>query len=115
MASSATPIALLHSPFATRNSRILRLAARLFPRLVHLHLGVGHHQPALVRERDELEAHVDGAHRAVGAGAVNARMEAALAALLHDLLVAFQNFRLVAVELWHQTIGEAEIGGPDID
>src|SRR5882672_4875326 len=92
-----------------------RLAAGLFPGLVHLHLGVGHHQSAFVRQRHELEAHVDRAHRAIRAAAVNAGIEAALAALLYDLLIDLEDFRLVAVEFWHQPVGEAEIGGTDID
>src|SRR5205085_7203274 len=40
---------------------------------------------------------------------------AAFAAFLHDLLIDLEDFRLFAVELWHQPIGEAEIGGADID
>src|SRR6266481_8364424 len=92
-----------------------RLAAGILAGLRDLHLGVGHHQAALVRQRDELEAHIDRAHRALGAGAVDARMQAALAALFYDLLIDLENFRLVAVEFWHQAIGEAEIGRPDID
>src|SRR6187402_1489009 len=99
----------------TRNSRRLRLSAGLLAGLVHLHLGVGHHQPALVRERDQLEAHVDGAHSAVGAGAVDARIEAALAAFLDDLLVDRENLRLGSIEFWFKSIGEAEIGRADID
>src|ERR1700722_180312 len=101
-----------HSPLAIR---LLSLAAAFLAGLVHLHLGIGHHQAALVRDRHELEAHVDGAYRAFGAGAVDAGMEAALAAFLHDLLVDLEDLRLVAVELWHQAIGEAEVGRPDID
>ena len=103
----ATPHSLL-APFS-------RLAARILAGLVHLHLGIGHHQPALVRQRLELETHVDGAHRALGARAVDARMQAALAALLDDLLIDLENFRLVAVELWDQALGESEIGRADID
>ncbi|WP_244646463.1 aldolase/citrate lyase family protein, partial [Bradyrhizobium campsiandrae] len=41
----------------------------------------------LVRKGDQLEAHVDGARRAFGTAAVDARVEAALAAFLDDLLV----------------------------
>src|SRR5258705_1711025 len=91
------------------------LAAGILAGLAYLHLGVGHHQPALVRQRHELEAHVDRAHRAVGAAAMDAGIEAALAAFLHDLLIDLQDLRLVAVELRHQPVGKAEIGGTDID
>src|SRR6266404_9364165 len=42
-------------------------------------------------------------------------IEAALAALLYDLLVDLQDLRLVAFELWHQARGEAEIRRADID
>ena len=45
----------------------LRLAAGILAGLIHLHLGVGHHQAALVRKRHQLEAHVDRTYRAVGA------------------------------------------------
>src|SRR6266481_9242065 len=92
-----------------------RLAAGILAGLRDLHLGVGHHQSAFVRQRHELEAHIDRAHRALGAAAVNAGIEAALAALPHDLLINLQDFRLLAVELGHQPIGEAEVGGTDID
>src|ERR1700745_3687801 len=91
-----------NSPFATRYSPVLSLAGGIFPGLAHLHPGVGHHQSALVRQRHELEAHVDRPHRALGAGAVDAGIEAALAAFFHDLLVDLEDLRLVAVELWHQ-------------
>src|SRR5436190_21099488 len=99
----------------TRNSRRLRLSAGLLAGLVHLHLGVGHHQPALVRERHQLEAHVDGAHSAVGAGAVDGRLEAALAAFLDDLPVDREDLRLGSSEFWLLSIGEAEFGRADID
>src|SRR6516225_7492181 len=49
-----------------------RLAAGFFPRLVDLHPCVGRHQSNFIRERHELEAHIDGAYRGVGAAAVNA-------------------------------------------
>src|SRR6266496_1922723 len=91
------------------------LAAGILAGLRDLQLGVGHHQSAFVRQRYELEAHIDRTHRALGAAAVNAGIETALAALLHDLLIDLQDFRLVAVELGHQPIGEAEVGGTDID
>src|SRR5580692_2337633 len=42
-------------------------------------------------------------------------MEAALAALLHNPLVDLEDLRLVAVELRHETVGEAEVGRTDID
>src|SRR5215216_2133244 len=117
MASSEWCSATLYSLFAIPYSLFasLRLPARILAGLVHLHLGVGHHQAALVRQRHQLEAHVDGAHRAVGAGAVDAGIEAALAALLDDLLIDLENFGLVAVELRHQAVGEAEVGRADID
>src|SRR5712671_1159844 len=111
----ATPYSLFairYLPFAIR---VLRLPGGLLAGLVHLHPRVGHHQPAFVRQRHEFEAHVDRAHRAVRAAAVNAGIEPALAALFDDLLIDLENFRLVAVELWHQPVGEAEIGGTDID
>src|SRR5882724_10910034 len=92
-----------------------RLAAGILAGLGDLHPGIGHHQSAFVGQRHELEAHVDRPHRAIGAAAVDAGMKAALAALLDDLLIDLENFRLVAVELRHQSIGEAEIGGTDID
>src|SRR5665647_1478807 len=41
--------------------------------------------------------------------------EAALAALLHDLLVDLEDLRFVTVEFRHQAIGKAEIGRADID
>src|SRR6185503_1766377 len=104
---------LLATPYSCL--RFLRLAGGILPGLVHLHLGVGHHQPALVRQRHQLEAHVDRSHRALGAGAVDAGMKAALAALLDDLLIDLEDFRFVAVELRHQAVGEAEVGGADID
>src|ERR1043165_9298649 len=69
----------------------LRLPAGILAGLVHLHLGIGHHQAALVRQRHKLEAHVDRAHRAVSARAVDAGMEAALAAFLDDLLVDLED------------------------
>src|SRR5229473_8615465 len=96
-------------------NEVLRFAARFLAGLRDLHLGVGHHQSALVGQRHELEAHIDRAQRAVGAAAVDAGIEPALAALLHDLLVNLENLRLVAVEFWDQAIGEAEIGRADID
>src|SRR4029079_15522988 len=105
----ATP----YSPFATRD--FLRLAGGILAGLIHLHLGVGHHQAALVRQRHQLEAHIDRAHRAFGARAVDAGMEAALAAFLDDLLVDREELRLVAIELRHQAVGEAEIGRTDIN
>src|SRR6478752_5192658 len=92
-----------------------RLAAGVLAGLRDLHLSVGHHQSAFVRQRYELEAHIDRAHRALGAATVNAGIETALSALLHDLLVDLEDFRLAAVELGHQPIGEAEVGGTDID
>src|SRR3954469_1607927 len=82
----------------------LCLPAGVLAGLVHLHLGVGHHQPALVRQGDELEAHVDGAHGAIGAGAVDARVEATLAAFLDDLLVDLEDLRLGPIELRLETI-----------
>src|SRR3954451_20284101 len=100
-----TPIR--YSLFAIRS--FLRLAGRFLAGLVDLHLGVGLHQAALVRQRHELEAHVDRAHRAVRARTVDPRMQTALAALLDDLLVDLEDFRLVAIELRHQAVGEAEI------
>src|ERR1700737_447944 len=84
----------------------LRLAARFLPRLRDLHFRVGRHQAALVRQGHELEAHIDRAHRAVGAAAMDAGIEAALAAFPHDLLVDLEDLRLLAVELRHQPIGE---------
>src|SRR6185295_3517271 len=104
---------LLATPYS--RLRLLRLAGRVLAGLVHLHLGVGRHQPDFVRQRHQLEAHIDGAYRAFGAGAVDTGVEAALAAFLDDLLIDLQDFRLVAVELRHQAIGEAEVGGADID
>src|SRR6202012_2212197 len=98
-----------------REDEALRLAAGILAGLVHLHLGVGHHQPAFVRQRHELEAHVDGAHRAFGTRAMDAGIEVALAALLDDLLVDLEDLRLIAVELRHQAIGEAEVRRADID
>src|SRR5437764_15482020 len=71
-----------------------RLAAGILAGLRDLQLGVGHHQSAFVRQRHELEAHIDRTHRALGAAAVNAGIETALAALLHDLLIDLQDFRL---------------------
>src|SRR6266404_5385682 len=56
-----------YSLLPIRHSHASRFSAGIFPRLRNLHLGVGHHQPAFVRQRHELESHVDGAHRAVGA------------------------------------------------
>src|SRR5216684_1206121 len=108
----------LESPFASPYllfASCLPLSPGNLSGLRGLHLGVGHHQSAFVRQRYELEAHIDRAHRALGAAAVNAGIEAALAALLHDLLIDLQDFRLVAVEPGHQPIGEAEVGGTDID
>src|SRR5665213_4025330 len=93
----------------------LCLAAGLLAGLRDLHLGVGHHQSAFIGQRHQLETHVDGAHRAVGAAAMDAGMEAALAALLDDLLVDLEDLRLVTIELWHQTVGETEVRGADID
>src|SRR4051812_48606170 len=90
-------------------------SAGFLARLADLHLGIGHHQADLVRERHQLEAHIDGAHRAFGAAAMNAGIETALAALADDLLIDLQDLRLVAIELRHQTIGEAEIRRADID
>src|SRR5450631_876554 len=105
-----------YSPLPIRYSHLLlRFAARILAGLRDLHLGVGHHQTALVGQGHELEAHVDRAQRAVGAAAMDAGMEPALAALLHDLLVNLENLRLVAIEFWHQAVGEAEIGRADID
>src|SRR5258708_9353062 len=103
-------LAIRYSPFA-----ISGLAGGILPRLRDLHLGVGHHQSALVRQRHELETHVDRAHRAVGAAAVNAGIKAALAALFYDFLIDLEDFGFLAVEFWNQSIGEAEIGGTDID
>src|ERR1700675_3681738 len=108
-------LAIRYSPLAIRYSRFSRLAVRIFPGLRDLHPGVGRHQPAVVEQRHEPEAHIDRFRCANRARAVNARIEAALAALLHDLLIDFHDLRLFAVELRHQAIGEAEIGGADID
>src|ERR1700738_1887181 len=120
MASSEWRIGLPYSLLPIRYSlfaiRILsRLAGGILAGLRHLHLGVGRHQSAFVRQGHELEAHVDRARRALGAAAVDAGIEAALAAFLDDLLIDLEDFRLVAIELRHQPIGEAEIGGTDID
>src|SRR6516225_5661121 len=105
------------SLFATHYSlfALLRLSAGVLPRLRHLHFRIGHHQSAFIRERDKLETHVDGAHRALGAAAMDTGVEAALAAFLHDLLVDPEDFRLITVELRHQSIREAEIGRTDIN
>src|ERR1700750_297291 len=91
------------------------LSPRILPRLAHLHLGIGHHQANLVGERHQLEAHVDGACRAFGAAAMDAGVEAALAAFADDLLIDLQDLRLVAIKLRHQAIGEAEVGRADIN
>src|SRR6185503_4283359 len=104
---------LLATPYS--RLRFLRLAGRVLAGLVHLHLGVGRHQPDFVRQRHQLEAHVDGPNRAIGTGAVDAGIEAALAAFLDDLLIDLEDFGLVAVELRHQAVGEAEVGRADID
>src|SRR3954451_5965881 len=101
-----------YSLLPTRHS--LRLAAGLFPGLRNLHAGIDLHQPDLVRQRHELEAHVDGADGAFGAAAMDTGIEAALAAFLHDLLIDLEDLRLVAVELRHETIGETEVGRPDV-
>src|SRR4029077_12937710 len=59
--------------FATPYSlfAFLRLAAGVLAGLVHLHLGIGRHQAALIRQRHQLEAHVDRTHRAFRARAVD--------------------------------------------
>src|ERR1700677_2545948 len=80
----------------------LRLAGRFLAGLRDLHLGVGRHQSAVVEQGHELEAHVDRAHRAVGAAAVNAGIKATLAAFPDDLLVNLEDLRLVTIELGHQ-------------
>src|SRR3979411_2794387 len=104
-----------YSLFPIRYSPLSRLATGIFTGLVPLHFGIGHHQAALVRQRHELEAHVDRAHRALGARAVDAGVKAALAAFLDDLLVDLEDFRLVAIELRHQAVGKAEVGGADVN
>src|SRR5216110_156473 len=100
-----------------RRSRLSRscLAVGILAGLRHLHPGVSRHQAAFVRQRHELETHIDRFRRTCRAAAVNARINAALAALLHELLIDLQDFRLFTIELRHQTIREAEIGGTDID
>src|SRR5260370_35733156 len=95
-------LAIRYSPFA-----ISRLAGGILPRLRDLHLGVGHHQSAFVRQRHELEAHIDRAHRAVGAAAVNAGIKAALAAFFYDFLIDFEDFGFLPYDFWHQSIGDA--------
>src|SRR2546429_4945288 len=115
MVNTVTLLSTPYSPFATRYSRASSLPARILAGLVHLHPGIGRHQPDFVRQRHDLEAHVDGAYGTFGAGAVDAGIEAALAALFDDLLVDLQDFRLVAVKLRHQAIGEAQVGRADID
>src|SRR5690349_3595002 len=103
-----------YSPFATRYS-LLSLPAGFLAGRVDLHLGVGRHQADLVRQRHQLEAHVDRTHRAFGARAMDAGVELALLALLDDLLVDFQDFWLGAIQLRLEAIGETEIGRADID
>ncbi len=67
VANGKNPTPIRYSLFATRYFATLRLSGGIFPGLIHLHFRVGRHQSAFVRERHELEAHVDGAHCAVGA------------------------------------------------
>src|SRR4051812_20563671 len=106
----ATP----YSPFAPY-IRSLRLTAGILAGLRHLRPRVGRHHPDIIEQRHELESHIDGAGRTCRTTAVNARIEAALAAFLDDLFVDLENFRFIAVELRHQTVGEAEVGRADID
>src|SRR4051812_6959371 len=94
---------------------VLGLAVRLLAGLGHLHSGIGRHQAALVRQGHELKAHIDRAHRAVRTAAMDAGIEPALAALLHYLFIDLQDFRLLAVELWHQAVGVTEVRGTDVD
>src|SRR5258708_5454467 len=93
----------------------LRLAVRILAGLRNLHLGVGRHQSAFVRQRHELEAHVDRFRRTNRATAVNARKNTALAAFLYELFVDLHDLGLFTVELRHKTVGEAEVGRTDID
>src|SRR6202012_1156275 len=95
--------------------RLLRLAAGILAGLRYLHPGIGRHQAAFVRQRHELEAHVDGTHRALNARAVDAGIEIALSAFLDYLLVVLEERRFVAVELRNRARGEAEIRRADID
>src|ERR1700682_2586242 len=115
LALAALPLPVLYGESIGRGRSKSRLAAGILAGLPDLHPGIGRHQSAFIRQRHELEAHVDRAHRALGAAAVDARIQAALAALLHDLLIDLQDFRLLAIEFWDQTVGKAEIGGADID
>src|SRR5579862_5132327 len=92
----------------------LRLAAGVLAGLRNLHPRIGRHQANLVEQRHELESHVDRAHRAVSARAMDAGIQPALLAFLDDLFVDFENFRLFAIELRHEAVGEAEVGGADI-
>src|SRR5690242_19252165 len=64
-------------PLATSHSLLAfsSLAARILAGLIDLKPRIGRHQADLVRQRHELETHVDGAHRALGAAAVNAGVE----------------------------------------
>src|SRR5436189_5281052 len=71
-----------------------RLAVRILAGLRHLDPGVGRHQAALVTPRHELETHIDRFRRTRCAAAVNAGINAALAALLHELLIDLEYFRL---------------------
>src|SRR5260370_14888907 len=115
--SNATPalaeIAPHPSPLPARAGRgrsKLRLTAGIFPRLRDLHLGVGHHQSAFVRQCHEFKTHVDGAHRAFGTATVDAGLNAALAALFHDLLIDLEDSRPVAIEFGAGALGEAQLG-----
>src|SRR5579859_3266477 len=73
------------------------------------------HQAGIVHDGDEAEAHADRARGIGRAAAVNAGVDLALVALLENLVVQRQDFRLVAVEPRRQTIGETEIRRADVD
>src|SRR5436305_5366382 len=103
------------SPRKSGAKEKLSLAVRILPCLRDLHPRIGRHQPAFVGQRHQLEAHVDCARGTFSAAAMDARVEPALAAFLDDLLINLEDFRLVAIELGYEAIGEAEIGRADID
>src|SRR3984885_15918649 len=117
LASSEWRVANRNTP--TRYSlfaiRSLRLAGGILAGLRHLHPGIGRHQSDLIGQGHELESHVDRLGRAGSTAAMNAGIEAALAAFPDDLFVDFENLGFVAIELRHQTIGKAEVGLIDID
>src|SRR5918995_898060 len=100
---------------ASRTPLLVGDGARFLAGLCHGSTRSHCHQARIVGDGHEMEAHADRPRGVACRAVVDAGEQAALLGGGDELLVDFQDLRLLAVELGHQAERQAEIARADID